>query len=807
MCKTYLPRLAGLFAAGMLLGALTSHADPSHGDVFRFTEANGERIDVRIWGDEYYRVVESLDGFTLTRDPQTGLTCYADLSSDGRELISTGIPLSARGAAKPNIPAHIRINAQSVRAKVQSELGAQATYRNDALRAAGISAEEDIGFATPTGNVKGLCLLVDFADDPATIPYADIDDYCNEAGYSGFGNNGSVRDYFYDVSDGNLTYTNHVTAYYYRALKSKSYYADASLSASIRGRELVLEALNYLESVVGHDFSVYDSDGDGYIDAINCFYAGDRDSPWSKGLWPHQSSVYGFTADGVASRGYQITNIGTSLALGTFCHENGHMICGFPDLYDYGGESSGVGRHCIMCVSGGANPLEPCAYLKHIAGWTTTIQLTTPASGLVAPADSNTVYKFDHPTKANEFYMIENRQRTGRDSGLPSSGLAIWHIDTYGSNNYEDMTPARHYKVTLVQADGRWDMENRRNSGDSTDLWKAPGYTTCDTYTVPHTGWWAGDNSYLGIYEISASGSSMTFNFDKDYLEISPFAEMFLPSGPPGGSFTPESKAYTLTNQGALSVDWTAQGSEPWLGVAPTSGTLTMGQSVAVVACVQPEADLLGLGAYAASIDIANVNTGNLRAVPAELTVETYASLPFYEDFESGPDLAAYWTASGSGSYFRTQVTTENGPYGGARHLTMDSERGECRNELTLAIDLSTHRDLQLSFYAREFGDEPDGPPGEPFMLHDDFDGVAVSVDGVEWHEIFGLRDLTSAYQKYTVDLDAFIYGNGLLHSPTFKIRFNQFGYGSIPVNGIAIDNVRIWGRLGTTSAANWEQY
>ena len=36
---------------------------------------------------------------------------------------------------------------------------------------------------------------------------------------------------------------------------------------------------------------------------------------------------------------YQITNIGSSLALGTFCHENGHMLCGFPDIYDYGYDS------------------------------------------------------------------------------------------------------------------------------------------------------------------------------------------------------------------------------------------------------------------------------------------------------------------------------------------------------------------------------------------------------------------------------------------------------------------------------------
>ena len=49
-------------------------------------------------------------------------------------------------------------------------------------------------------------------------------------------------------------------------------------------------------------------DGDGYIDAINVFYAGFPTGGWSVGLWPH-SSVVTFGADGVSAYRYQITNI------------------------------------------------------------------------------------------------------------------------------------------------------------------------------------------------------------------------------------------------------------------------------------------------------------------------------------------------------------------------------------------------------------------------------------------------------------------------------------------------------------------
>jgi hypothetical protein len=36
-----------------------------------------------------------------------------------------------------------------------------------------------------------------------------------------------------------------------------------------------------------------------------------------------------------------------------------------------------------------------------------------------------------------------------------------------------------------------------------------------------------------------------------------------------------------------------------------------------------------------------------------------------------------------------------------------------------------------------------------------------VSVDGVEWRELYGLRSLSSGYRKYTIDLDSYIYERG----------------------------------------------
>ncbi len=512
MAKWFARRFVPATILGLLVSIAVvpsaSHGDPVVAEVFQVTQADGTSVDVRVWGDEFYRLVESLDGYTLVRDPATEATCYARLSADGHDLVSTGVPVRATVPAGLDLEPHIRISAASVTAKVAS---ARAHLEKDKAETLTRLGRRSLPLAA-TSAVQGIVLLVDFDDEQATIAPAEIRDYCNQEGYTGYGNNGSVRDYFYDVSDGNLTYTNFVPTSYYRALQPKSYYDESSVPCCSRAREMMFEALADLDNQ-GFDFSEYDANNDGVIDAVNCFYAGTRNGPWSYGLWPH-SGWMSFSADDVTTERYQITDLGDQLRLRTFCHENGHMVMRWPDLYDYGSESAGVGNFCLMCYgASNTNPCEPCAYLKYIAGWTTTTVLTTPQASLPVPSGINTIYKYEHPTLANEYYLIENRQRSARDAALPDAGLAIWHVDEFGDNDNEQMTPGSHYEATLVQADGEWDFENNRNAGDSTDLWGAPEYGECTPYTYPNTNWWDRNSTALFITEISPPGPTMTFSF------------------------------------------------------------------------------------------------------------------------------------------------------------------------------------------------------------------------------------------------------------------------------------------------------
>jgi M6 family metalloprotease-like protein len=67
--------------------------------------------------------------------------------------------------------------------------------------------------------------------------------------------------------------------------------------------------------------------------------------------------------------------------IGVICHENGHFL-DLPDLYDYGGDSAGVGNFCLMAGGSwngnyGTQPAHMSAWCKKILGWLTPTTLTT----------------------------------------------------------------------------------------------------------------------------------------------------------------------------------------------------------------------------------------------------------------------------------------------------------------------------------------------------------------------------------------------------------------------------------------------
>jgi M6 family metalloprotease-like protein len=482
---------------------------PFFGKKFTFTQPDGSTIELRGFGNQFRARFETLDGSPMVKDPVTGFyrPAPANTPDDALGLGVAGIQAVERAAeARP----------EPVRTKTRWQERLEEKKRGPR------PGEAEIALAPPergtVGDFVGLCLLIEFPDVPQTIPQDEVEAFCNRRGYDGFGNNGSVFDYFFDNSTGRLRYTNIVTPYY-QSKHPRSHYTDPAVSWPTRTRELIQEALDHHKSR-GFDFRGLTTDREGFVRAVSVFYAGEVVNEFRKGLWPHSSSLLTpfELRPRMKARDYQITDMGNELTLGTFCHENGHMICDFPDLYDLGDpgdtatDSFGTGFFCLMAYGGNAdqtNPAQVCAYLKHRAGWTDRLTRITPGLEVTLDASRNDFAIFEKsPT---EYFILEARLRAGRDEALPDAGLAIWHVDEKGKNEHEQMTARLHYECSLEQADGRFDLEKAEDAGDRDDLFPFNGNDQFGNATQPDSKWWDGTSSGLEIRGIRQDGTALTF--------------------------------------------------------------------------------------------------------------------------------------------------------------------------------------------------------------------------------------------------------------------------------------------------------
>ncbi|OOM72735.1 F5/8 type C domain protein [Clostridium puniceum] len=513
-------------------------AAPYSNQKHELAQPDGSKVQVKISGDEYFQQVESLDGYTLCRD-KDGWICYAKLNSDESDYVSTGevykgndtfsdmkiaIKNENSNEVKNTLSKHIKIKKEAIKQKsdsVRKKLhgmeyspsARKATQSNDNTN----WLLESKAQATSSQNVHGLTILVDFPDKKSDISKSEIEQFFNGVGYTGFNNNGSIRDYYYDVSGGKITYTNDVKGFY-TAKHPKTYYDDINEETGTYAKagELSNEVFQWLKTS-GIDTSSITKNSEGYATAVNILYAGKAEAGWAKGLWPHQDWYSGGSINGLKIQKFQMSDIGNDISIYTICHESGHMIYGYPDFYDYDGDSMGTGPYSLMSGSANEkNPTPPDPYCRDIiSGWNTPISMNSYGDGttFTAVADgTGHQYSYKWSGKnSNEYFLIENIQKTGRYADLSSEGLAIWHIDEKGDNSKNSMTANSHYLLSLEQADGKFDLEHNKNYYDNGDLFRAGYKDSFGDSTTPNSKWWNGTSSSLKISQISKLGNEMTF--------------------------------------------------------------------------------------------------------------------------------------------------------------------------------------------------------------------------------------------------------------------------------------------------------
>lgn len=332
------------------------------------------------------------------------------------------------------------------------------------------------------GKKKGLIILVEFSDLAFETGH-DKTFYNRVANEEGFtspeGFNGSVKDYFKAQSGGSFELDFDIVGPV-KLSHSYSYYGDNDYwGDDLHPGEMVADACKAVDAEV--DFSKYDWDGDGQADQVFVLYSGLGEAAGGDDdtVWPHEwdlaSSDYGesLTLDGTVVNTYAcssemtIVEDGTDWVtvvdgIGTICHEFSHCL-GYPDMYDTVGSNFGMATWDIMdygCYNG--NGYTPCGYTSYerwVAGWIAPIELTEDMSvenqrALSEGGDAYIIYNDNHK---DEFYLLENRQKTGWDAALNGEGLLILHVDydkTVWDNN-EVNNNANRQRCTIFHADNK----------------------------------------------------------------------------------------------------------------------------------------------------------------------------------------------------------------------------------------------------------------------------------------------------------------------------------------------------------------
>lgn len=362
--------------------------------------------------------------------------------------------------------------------------------------------------------MHALALLVDFSDNKGTRPAAEFQRLLFDKT-----NQDSMTSFYRAMSYGAIEVTGEVIGYV-RVPKPYSFYtAGESGTGNTFPRNtpgLLKDALTIFCQT--DNLKRFDSDGDGFVDGIFLIHAGGgaeaEPTPAKRKnmIWSHKWTLpQPFVNQGVKVFAYSTEP--EDGKVGVFSHEFGHVL-GLPDLYDTSYRSHGVGDWCLMgggsWGGGGDRPTRMSCWCLAKLGWIKPKVITKRTSVKLQSLEIKKTEcrrLWTGGAAGPEYFLIENRQATGLDADVPGSGLAVWHIDERQSSNDNPLS----YRVGLVQADGKKDLELLKNSGDPADVFPGKNKVTkLDDTTTPSTRSNMGAPTGVALSDIAVSGSLVT---------------------------------------------------------------------------------------------------------------------------------------------------------------------------------------------------------------------------------------------------------------------------------------------------------
>ena len=462
-----------LLSISAVLAAIAIQAMPvKPGICLNITLADGTVVKAELVGDEHLTYWRTADGACYRQTPSAGVFSKVELSALQSEYDAVVAQKAAREKA----------------------------ILESARTSMPVKKVEGSKFQ---GKKKCLVILANFADTKFK-PEHTLDLYkqiINGENYSDetLGFKGSVRDYFKAQSGGQFEIDFDVVG---PVDLPKGYAGYGKNDASGRDQAalvypMVEDAVNLAKDQVT-DWKQYDWDGDGLVEEVFVLYAGHGQAKYPQDpdlVWPHKSAIDPMTvADGVKVSVYACSSeLGATEAIdgiGAFCHEFSHCM-GLKDHYDINGRGYGTGFWDIMCFGcyngNSFLPAEYNSYEKMFCGWKEPIVLNAEPQkieGMKALAAGGDTYIFYNDGNENEYYMLENRQKTGWDAALPGEGLIVLHVD-YSKGAWEDNQVnynAARQRMTVIPADNTLGSTDEDKAGDA---WPYQGNNSLTNYSRP----------------------------------------------------------------------------------------------------------------------------------------------------------------------------------------------------------------------------------------------------------------------------------------------------------------------------------
>lgn len=481
-------------------------------------QPDGTTLTVYLHGDEFMNFLTTVDGYTIVRNDK-GIYTYAMLDDRGNlvagqiaasdpsgRTTSTNVYLSGVEKYLSPSPSATALEMQADRAKFGVAPGQKGLYDYKKF--------------------KGLVILAQYNDCAFTRTDTDsiFTNMVTKKNYDGFMSNsaipakisytGSVRDYFYDNScgmfDPDFDVVGPVTIPY------SQYYAQQTTNA----RTVVQAACTAADAEV--DFSKYDTDGDGVVDMFYVIFAGGGSNfsgNDTRLIWPHAWSLSYPIIDGVRLYRYACS---TELygrpaskkidGIGTICHEFSHVL-GLMDEYDTDYSTNGQSQHpgdwSVMASGSYLNyGITPCGYSllqRCQSGFTKPILLKEKGIYELSDIDStNSGYRLSLPYRNNEYWLLENRRKTGNkwNSYLPGEGMLVFRVDstnpTYWTNN----------KINAYSNHNYYELVRAYNPAGTKDLSSDPfpgtaNITSLTPSTTPALVAWNNEEPLFGLYDIT----------------------------------------------------------------------------------------------------------------------------------------------------------------------------------------------------------------------------------------------------------------------------------------------------------------